>query len=304
MEATVDWPSLADLNEASRWRLRLASLAAPAYASGPGVAAIAVGGSTARGCADHHSDVELAVWWHEPPTADQRRQAAERMPEMGARRDFGYDVSLDQWSEDCTVCGVKLDVSHRTVSGLESLLAAIVEGRDSATDRQHVAGELLIAVPLYGANLLDLWRRRLEPYPEQLAIALVESQLRFGPHAWLERLVERDEVLALAEIRVTAAKAVLGVLLGLNRTYHPGNKWIARTMDAMAIRPPDLYARFRHVLTSPPDSAIRELSRLIDDTIGLVEQHMPQIDTTEVRARVRTRPGVWELPPPRVLTAG
>src|SRR5215831_17647677 len=76
----IDWPSVADLNEASRWRLRLAALAAPAYASDAGVAAVAVGGSTARGCADRHSDVELAVWWSHAPTDDQRRQAAERLP--------------------------------------------------------------------------------------------------------------------------------------------------------------------------------------------------------------------------------
>ena len=99
---------------------------------------------------------------------------------------------------------------------------------------------------------------------------------------------------------MAAARAVLGVLLGLNRTYHPGHKWIARTMDAMAIRPPDLYARMRHVLTSQPDCAVRELGRLIEETIGLVEQHLPQIDTTAVRARVQAHKTVWERPPPRV----
>lgn len=288
---------MADLNDASVWRLRLATLAAPAYATDAAVAAVAVGGSTARGCADRHSDVELAVWWHDAPTADQRREAAERMPEMGARRDFGYHDALDAWSEDCTVFGVKLDVSHRTVTGLERLLTAVVDGDDGSTERQHVVAELLDAIPLHGDDLVDRWRRRVEPYPETLAIALVRSQLRFGPHAWLERLVERDEVLALAEIRLAAARAILGVLLALNRTYHPGHKWIARTMDAMAIRPPDLHNRFRLVLTGPPDAAVRELRGLIEETVGLVERHLPQVGTAGVRARIRARGAVWEGPP-------
>ena len=287
---------MADLNDASVWRLRLATSVAPAYAMDAAVAAVAVGGSTARGCADRHSDVELAVWWHDTPTADQRRHAAERMPEMGARRDFGYDVALDAWSEDCTVFGVKLDIGHRTVAGMERLLTAVVDD-DGSTERQHVAAELLGAIPLHGDGLIDRWRRRVEPYPEALAIALVGSQLRFGPHAWLERLVERDEVLALAEIRVAAARAILGVLLALNRTYHPGHKWIARTMDAMAIRPPDLNSRFRLVLTGPPDAAVRELRGLIEETVGLVERHLPQVDTTGVRARIQTRGAVWDQPP-------
>jgi hypothetical protein len=294
---------VADLDEASRWRLRLARLAAAAYTSDSGVAAVAVGGSTARGCADRHSDVELAVWWYDAPTADRRREAAERVPEMGARRDFGYDVPRHEWSEECAVLGVKLDVSHRMVSGFESLLAAIVDGHDGSAGLQHVAAELLVAIPLHGADLLDAWRRRVEPYPEALAVGSVESQLRFGPQAWLERLVERDDVLALAEIRVAAAKSVVGVLLGLNRTYHPGHKWIARTIDAMAIRPPDLATRLRLVLTGTPDSAVHELGLLIDDTVGLVEQHLPLIDTTSVRARVQTRGAVWERPPPGLQTA-
>jgi molecular chaperone GrpE len=36
-----------------------------------------VGGSTARGHADRFSDLELGIFWHEPPTDEERREAAE-----------------------------------------------------------------------------------------------------------------------------------------------------------------------------------------------------------------------------------
>jgi hypothetical protein len=53
-----------------------------------------------------------------------------------------------------TVTGfTSLSLRHRsgdrTVSGFESLLAAIVDGHDGSAELQHVAAELLVAIPLH-----------------------------------------------------------------------------------------------------------------------------------------------------------
>jgi Domain of unknown function (DUF4037) len=283
------------LNEASQWRLRLARSLTPAYTSRPAVAAVAVGGSVARGCADRHSDVELVVLWHEPPTVDQRRLAA---PHVTGWSDHGYDADLDEWGDEYEAYGVKIDVSHRTPGGLERVISKVVDERDTSSRPQHVVSELLAAIALEGGELLDGMRRRADPYPEELVRAMVESHLRFGPHAWLERLVERDDVLALAEIHPVAVQAILGILLGLNRTYHPGSKWVHRTVRGFEIRPPDLSDRLRAVLGSSPAAAVRELGRLIADTVDLVDRHLPQVDTAGARARIARRLPVWDGPPP------
>ena len=62
------------MNAASQWRHNLAHPLAPIYAANPHVAAVLLGGSTARGHADRYSDIELGVFWHQPPTD------AERLP--------------------------------------------------------------------------------------------------------------------------------------------------------------------------------------------------------------------------------
>src|SRR5438128_720717 len=73
------------MNDASRWRQALARQIAPAYAADPKVAAVVgdgrlpVGGSSARGHADRHSDIEIGVFWHEPPADAERRAAVEQM---------------------------------------------------------------------------------------------------------------------------------------------------------------------------------------------------------------------------------
>jgi len=61
------------MQEASRWRDALAQQIASHVHANPKVAAMLVEGSVARDCADHSSDLDLAVFWTDPPTARERR---------------------------------------------------------------------------------------------------------------------------------------------------------------------------------------------------------------------------------------
>jgi len=66
------------MQEASRWRYALAQQIAPHYHANPNVAAVLVEGSVARDDADHSSDLDLAVFWTRPPTAQERRDIVPR----------------------------------------------------------------------------------------------------------------------------------------------------------------------------------------------------------------------------------
>lgn len=282
------------LNPDSQWRLDLARAVTPAYIAQPGVAAVAVCGSVARGLADRHSDVELAVWWRQSPTEDERAACASRISGLSERRRRGTDPD----GEDFAVFGVRFDVSHLPIDEQNRILSRVVDRHDTSVVQQQAVAEVLSAVDLHRGELLDRWRRRADPYPEGLARAMVGAHLRFGPNAWLERLAERDDVLPLAEIGVTAVKQVLGVLLGLNRMYHPGFKWMDRTVASMTVCPPELPIRIRAVLAGPVQSRVAELERLVWDTIQLVEQELPDIDTATVRARIQSPARIWDRPPP------
>lgn len=283
----------------SVWRLELARAVAPAYLSQPGVAALAVCGSVARGWADRHSDVELTVWWRQVPTAKERGSCVRRITGLSDKRDLGHQRDLDAWTEDFTVSGVKIDVWHRTIEGQDRILSRVVDRYETSVACQQAVAEVVSAIGIDGGDFLDRWRRRADPYPDGLARAMVDAHLRFGPNAWLERLAERDDVLPLAEISVTVVKRVFGVLLGLNRIYHPGNKWMDRTLASMTVRPPELSLRVRAVLGRPARPRVAELERLIQDTIRLVGQEMPEVDTAAVHARVHSPARVWDRPPGR-----
>jgi hypothetical protein len=64
------------MNEASLWRYALAQQIAPYYCANPKVTAVSVGGSVSQGCADLYSDIDLAVFWTDPPTEKERRSGA------------------------------------------------------------------------------------------------------------------------------------------------------------------------------------------------------------------------------------
>ncbi|MGN6752015.1 MAG: hypothetical protein ACTHJJ_05625, partial [Intrasporangium sp.] len=58
-------------------RVAIARKAVPAYAADEAVVASLVAGSVARGRADALSDIELDVYWAQPPTVTQREAAIE-----------------------------------------------------------------------------------------------------------------------------------------------------------------------------------------------------------------------------------
>ena len=63
----------------SSWRLLLAQALAKQYALLPGVDALFLGGSTARGQADRYSDIELSILWAVPPTEQERAEVIKQL---------------------------------------------------------------------------------------------------------------------------------------------------------------------------------------------------------------------------------
>jgi hypothetical protein len=284
------------------WRLALARLIAPVYAKHRKVVAVGLGGSVSRGYADRSSDIEIGVFWAEPPTDDERMEAFEQAGGTQQRL-FAYDPQLEEWTEDYAVHTVKIDVVHRTYASTERHLADVTQRCDIALPKQGLICAIQHMVPLHGATTLERWQARTAIYPDELARAMVAAHLMFGPHAFLELLAERNDFLPLYEIVCRAQKQVLLVLSGLNRVYLPHTrfKWIGHLLRELRIAPPDLALRLEQMFGAPPPTAVAQLGHIIDETLALVELHMPEIDTATVRAQVNQQRAVWEHPPTAAL---
>jgi hypothetical protein len=277
------------MQEESRWRYVLAQQIAPHYHANPKVAAVLVEGSVARDYADHSSDLDLAVFWAEPPTAKERQDIVtlaggrDRHPWPAHREAAG-------WLERTVREGVAIDVRHTTVQATKGLLAAVLEHADPRLAKQQRLAALRSALPLVNPTLITQWQQQAAAYPHELAVAMVRAHLRFRPAWEQEQLAERHDVLVLYDSFCTFQKQLLLVLLGLNRLYFPGWRWLDRLIDQLQVTPPNLSPRLKQlfaIVSIDPLASVYQLHDLIEETFRLVETHMSEVDTRAARERFR-----------------
>ena len=59
-----------------------------------------------------------------------------------------------------------------------------------------------------------------------------------------------------------------------------------RYLNAMQAKPPDVARRFRRAFSVPHAEAMADTAQVLQETLELVEQHVPKMDTTFVRRRL------------------
>ncbi len=293
-----------NLNDASRWRLAIARKVAPVIARNPRVRAVICAGSTARGCADAYSDVELGVFWESPPTDAERM--APIAPAGGVFWELDpYDAENDIWMEEWGLGGLKMDVRNLTVTGIERILADVVERYDTAPFKQATLSAVQHAIPLYNTPLVEGWQARLDPYPERLGHAMVRAHLYLYEWGWwLEQVVSRGDWPLVYNALSEATLEALAMLVGLNGIYHPGNKWMCRLIGELRIAPLGLAERIDHLFhtgSSAPIEAGRALRALVLEVYDLIDAHMSAVDTRDARERFLRDRGRFDAPPSGIL---
>ncbi|HST05637.1 MAG TPA: hypothetical protein VLQ48_13000 [Chloroflexia bacterium] len=307
----------ANVSAASEWRLSLAHGVARAYGRNPKVAAMLVGGSTARGHADRFSDLELGIFWHEPPTDEERREAAEATGGY-VHCVYPYDPEEEYWAEDIFLggltpdrltTGLLVEVVHMTVEAMERIMEDVLDHYDPAELKQNLLSVALVGIPLHGEAILERWRAQVAEYPRGLAVAVVKRHAQLD-HFWrTEMFIERgNNLMLLYDTYVQVSKKLLYLLLALNRTYYSGFKWADRIVRGMSITPRDFPVRFKRAWQSPPPTTIEELrpiatefASLLEETYDLIEEQLPEIDVERLRRIFRYYRQPWGEMPPNIM---
>ena len=285
------------MNESSVERLTLARQLAPYYHANPKVATVVIEGSAARGYADRFSDIDLGVFWAFAPTEKERRNIIKRANGRHVQLCPSKEDEIC-WSDTFEIDGYTIDVRHVGVEAIERILADVLEGHDPSLSKQQYIANLFSALPLSGSSsVLTNWQQQAKVYPHELSVAMVRAYLRFRACWERVKLAERNDLLTLYDSFCTVKKHILLVLMGLNHIYYPGFQWIDRLMEKMPLAPVKLASSFKQafsIVSIDPLAGVYLLHELIEETLKLVETHLSEFDTTQVRAQFQESRQVWE----------
>jgi hypothetical protein len=184
-----------------------------------------------------------------------------------------------------------------TLASVDRVLADVLDHYDTSAARQEIVWTIQHGIPLAGESAIAGWQERAAVYPPALGRAMVEKHIAFDPWWPVEMYARRGDVLLAYEALSQALRRIVAVLCGLNRRYYPGLKWLDRTIEEMPLHPTELSARIQHVFQAEPVSGGELMRQLVEETLSLVEQQMPEVDVAQARESFRyQRPVLNEAP--------
>jgi len=250
----------------------------------PGVAAVALGGSFARGRARPDSDVDLGLLYRDerPIHVSAVRALAARWhdtasPVVSDLHEWGAWVNGGAW---LTLRGQRVDLLYRSIDRVEAEIAEAHAGHHTIHFAQQppfgfwsgtLLGECASALPLHDpASEVECLRSRVAAYPEALRRAVLRDALEgasFGLSAFAPKFAARGDVWGTAACLARAVWQLGLALFALNRTYLVNDKTLLDEIDGFALAPTSFRARAEAVLAAPG----RTPAELADAVAGIAE---------------------------------
>jgi len=235
-----------------------------------------------------------------PSESEHHRLIAATSGSVG----YAFPREAEEWSDLYFVDGVYLDVSGFLCEQIESYLEGLAQLRDRPlliSDSAHslnpligtdggingeIAEMLIAAIEdghlVHGEDVASNWRARCHPYPDELAVAVVQRNLKVEKDWWaIDQLVAREERLLVYEVLATLQRKLMRILLGLNRIYLTDVrlKWIGPLCDKMTIVPSNLPQRFRTLYEADLASAAAQMEAICEEVWDLVDRELSQVDS-------------------------
>ena len=269
----------------------LAERVAAGVAVVPGVRAIALGGSFARGNADEASDLDVGIYYRRGELdLESLRSVAEQLDPAGGREavtapgDWGPWIDGGAW---LTVGGRRVDLLYRDVERVQSVIGECLAGRftsDYQPGHPHAFhSHTYLAEVALGRVLRDLdgalaaLKAKATPYPPRLRTAIVDRFLweaRFALDS-VAKPAQRGETWYAAGALFRSVACLVQVLFALNARYFLNEKGALREVETFDLRP----ARFAEIantafgmLGPPPEqraATAAEIGALVESVAAL-----------------------------------
>ena len=261
----------------------------------PGMKAVVLGGSHARGRAQagvgHRSrpsllgsgsllDPESFVNW--PKTSTTPPDRWSRTFTVG-----GLWVNGGAW---LTIGGQRVDFIYRSLEHIERVIAEAEAGRYELHYLQQppfgffsatYLGEIAVCIPLFDPEArLDVLKRRVADYPEALRRAVVQDFLfmaEFTLTAFAPKVAARSDTYGTAACLTRAVNELVMALFALNRKYPINDKTALAEIAEFERAPREFGPRVRKTLAHLGASAaelvaaVESVAQLLRETIELTE---------------------------------
>lgn len=256
-----------------------------AFGGVPGIRAIVLGGSRARGEAGPDSDYDIGLYYEPDNPIDIGRLAKAAVLLPGAARssvtavgEWGPWINGGAW---LTVGGKRVDLLYRDLGRVRDVIDSC---RDGHVERAYQPGHphafvsaIYMGEVAHGEVLWDPegvlapLKRRCDPYPAALAEALIRTffwEARFA----LENAAHgrgREDAAYVAGCAFRCIACLCQTLFAFNRTWLLNEKGAVAGVERLAIKPADFAGRVQRALGEGP-SGLDILSALVDETAGLL----------------------------------
>ncbi|MBX7219400.1 MAG: nucleotidyltransferase domain-containing protein [Blastocatellia bacterium] len=260
----------------------------------PGIKAVVLGGSHARGRARSGSDIDLYLYYAEaaPCAISSIQQLAESVndfpgPVVTDFYGWGPWVNGGAW---LTIQGQRVDFVYRSLEHVERVISEAEAGRYE----QHYAqqppfgffsvaylGEVKVCVPLFDPEgRLEALKRRVADYPAALRRAVVQDylwQVELGLVAFAPKFAGRSGAYGTAACLTRAVNQLLLALFALNGQYLMDDKTALAEVAAFERVPPDFGQRVQHTLGHLGDTpeefnlAVERIVQLFRETVALTD---------------------------------
>jgi predicted nucleotidyltransferase len=260
----------------------------------PGIRAIVLGGSHARGRAQPKSDIDLYLFYSEaaPFSIQSIRELAEVVndtpgPVVTDFYGWGRWVNGGAW---LTIGGQRVDFVYRNLEHLERVIAEAEAGRYELDYVQQppfgffsaaYLGEVAVCIPLFDPEArLDVLKRRVADYPEALRQAVVQDylfQADLGLAAFAPKFAGRSGPYGTAACLARAVNQLLLVLFALNRKYLMDDKTALAEVAEFERAPREFGPRVQKTLAHLGDSpaelraAVESVAQLFRETVALTD---------------------------------
>jgi len=260
----------------------------------PGILAVVLAGSYARGRAQASSDIDLGILYSEadPFCVQTVRDLAGDVndaagPVVTTFYEWGPWVNGGAW---LTIGGQRIDFIYRSLEHVERVIADAEAGRYELDYAQQppfgffsatYLGEVEVCIPLFDPDAhFDQLKRRVEEYPEALRRAVVQDYLwaaEFGVAASASNFAAPADAYGTAACLTPAINQLVLVLFALNRKYPINDKTALAEVVEFDRAPREFGARVQQIVghlgntDAELNAAVESVGQLIGEVVELAE---------------------------------